>query len=167
MWEKLKEYLKSHPERLSVAKILVENGLSVKGGKIYCNDIEIPSIRVSRVAKLDRRTVTETIKMIERNPELQIIFRDMRSAGPSLKEIARHLSLGVLEISAYDAKTPGILAKSASLIAEESISIRQALVGDPELSPDPKLTLITETKIPGKLIPKFLEINGVDKVSVY
>jgi len=40
-------------------------------------------------------------------------------------------------------------------------------VDDPELSPEPKLSLIVEKKIPGELIPKFLKINGVVKISVY
>jgi predicted regulator of amino acid metabolism with ACT domain len=47
------------------------------------------------------------------------------------------------------------------------LSIRQAIVDDPELSPDPKLTFIVEKKIPGELIPAFLKISGVAKVSVY
>jgi len=161
------EYLKGYPERLSVARVLVENGLSVRDGKIYCNEIEIPSIRISRVAGVDRRTVSETIRMIERNPELRIIFREIRSAGLSLKEIARHLNLGVVEITPVNARIPGILAKTATIIAERNISIRQAIVDDPELSPEPKLTLITETKIPGELIPKFLKVKGVAKVSVW
>lgn len=50
---------------------------------------------------------------------------------------------------------PGILAKSALILAENSISIRQAIVDDPELSPEPKLTLIAERKIPGELISEF------------
>lgn len=167
MWDKVVEYLKGYPERLSVARVLVENGLSVRDGKIYCNEIEIPSIRISRVAGVDRRTVSETIRMIERNPELRIIFREIRSAGLSLKEIARHLNLGVVEITPVNARIPGILAKTATIIAERNISIRQAIVDDPELSPEPKLTLITETKIPGELIPKFLKVKGVAKVSVW
>jgi predicted regulator of amino acid metabolism with ACT domain len=40
-------------------------------------------------------------------------------------------------------------------------------VDDPELSPEPKLTLIVEKKIPGELISKLLKITGVAKVSVY
>jgi len=52
-------------------------------------------------------------------------------------------------------------------MAERNISIRQAIVDDPELSPEPKLTLIAEKKIPGDLIPEFLKIKGVDKVSIY
>lgn len=159
--------MKDYPERLSVAKVLIENGLSVREGRIYCNDIEIPPIRISRVAKVDRRTFAETITMIEANPELRLVFGGMRSAGHSLKEIARPLGLGVVEITPVNAKIPGILAKSASLLAARNISIRQAIVDDPELSPEPKLTLIAETEIPGELIPEFLKIKGVAKVSIY
>jgi len=161
------ERLRGHPERLSVARVLIENGLNIKNGKIYCNDIEIPPVRIGRAARVDRRTVAETVRMIEENPELRVIFRNIRSAGHSLREIARYLDLGVVEITPVNAKTPGILAKSASLIAERNISIRQAIVDDPELSPEPKLTLIAENKIPGELIPEFLKIKGVAKVSVY
>jgi len=161
------EHLRGHPERLSVARVLIENGLNIKDGKIYCNNIEIPPIRIGRAARVDRRTVAETVRMIEENPELRVIFRNIRSAGHSLREIARYLDLGVVEITPVNAKTPGILAKSASLIAERNISIRQAIVDDPELSPEPKLTLIAENKIPGELIPEFLKIKGVAKVSVY
>ena len=98
MWKKVTECLKGYPERLSVARALIENGLSVKDGKIYCNDIEIPSVRIGRIAKVDRRTVAETIKTIEENPELHILFRHMRSAGHSLKEVARYLNLGGIVI---------------------------------------------------------------------
>jgi hypothetical protein len=167
VWRKTSEYFKAYSERLSVAKVLVENGLSIKNRKIYCNEIEVPVLKVARVAKVDRRTVVETIKMIQTNDELRLIFTHMRSAGLSLKEIARPLNLGVVEITPDDPRTIGILAKAASIIAEEKISIRQALTDDPELSPEPKLTLIADRKLPGKLIPKLLKIEGVAKVSVY
>jgi len=167
MWGKIVEHLEGYPERLAVAKVLIENGLNIRNGRICCNDIEIPPVRIGRAARVDRRTVAETMKMIEENPDLNIIFQNIRSAGHSLREIARYLNLGVVEITPVNAKTPGILAKAASLIAERNISIRQAIVDDPELSPEPKLTLIAETKIPGELIPEFLKIKGVAKVSVY
>jgi len=167
MWSKVAECLLEYPKRLSVARVLVENGLSVRDGKIYCNEIEIPPIRIGRVAGGDRRTVSETIKMIEGDAELRAIFEGIRSAGPSLREIARHLNLGVVEIIPTDARMPGILSSAASLIAARGISIRQAIVDDPELSPEPRLTLIAEKKIPGELIPEFLKIKGVSKVSVY
>jgi len=167
MWDKIAKCLEGYPERLNVAKILIKNGLSVREGKIYCGDIIIPIVRISRVANVDRRTVVQTIKMIESNPELKLIFSGISPAGPSLRDVAKYLNFGVVEITPVDARMPGILAAAASLIAQKNISIRQAIVDDPELTPEPKLVLITETKIPGELIPEFLKIRGVSKVSVY
>lgn len=167
MWDKIVKYLGSYPERLNVARLLIKHGLSVRNGKIYCGDILIPIVRISRAVNVDRRTVTQTIKMIESNPELKVIFSGISPAGPSLREIAKHLNFGVVEITPVDARMPGILAAAASLIAQRNISIRQAIVDDPELTPEPKLILITETRVPGDLIPEFLKIKGVLKVSVY
>jgi predicted regulator of amino acid metabolism with ACT domain len=167
MWTKIRTQLQEYPERLKVARVLIENGLSAKDNKIYLNQIEIPPIRIARVTGVDRRTVTETLNTIEENPELKMIFEEIRPAGHSLKEIAKHLNLGVLEITPVNAKSPGILSNAAMLLNKAGLSIRQAIVDDPELSPEPKLTLIVEKKIPGDLIPELLKISGIAKVSVY
>jgi len=167
MWSKIEADLEQYPERLKVARVLIENGLSVQDGKVYLNQIEIPPVRIARAAAVDRRTVNETLKSIVENPELKPIFQEIRPAGHSLKEIAKHLNLGVLEITPVNAKSPGILSGAAMILARAGLSIRQAIVDDPELSPEPKLTLIVEKKIPGELIPELLEIPGIAKVSVY
>jgi predicted regulator of amino acid metabolism with ACT domain len=167
MWNNIKKHFEGHPERLKVARVLVENGLSVKNKKIYLNQIEIPPVRIARVAGVDRRTVNETTRAIKENRELRLIFEEIRSAGHSLKEIAKHLNLGVVEITPVDAKAHGILASSAKILTDGGLSIRQAIVDDPELSPEPTLSLIVERKIPGELISQLLKIEGVAKVSVY
>lgn len=167
MWNQIKSQLHEYPERLKVARVLIENGLSVQENKIYLNQIEIPPIRIARVAGVDRRTVTETLSTIKANAELKMIFEDLRPAGHSLKEIAKHINLGVLEITPVNARSPGILSNAAMTLNRAGLSIRQAIVDDPELSPEPKLTLIVEKKIPGELIPELLKIPGIAKVSVY
>jgi predicted regulator of amino acid metabolism with ACT domain len=167
MWSNVEKHLQGHPERLKVTRALIENGLSVRNGKIYLNEIEIPPVRIARVAGVDRRTVKETLRAIQSNREVRLIFESLRSAGHSLKETAKHLNLGVVEITPVNAKIPGILARSATILADKGLSIRQAIVDDPELSPEPKLTLIVETKIPGELIPQLLNVKGVAKLSVY
>ena len=75
--------------------------------------------------------------------------------------------MGVLEITVVNAKSPGILANASMVLNRAGLSIRQAIVDDPELSPEPKLTLIVEKKIPGELIPEILKFQGIAKVSVY
>jgi predicted regulator of amino acid metabolism with ACT domain len=96
MWSQIKTQLEPYPERLKVARVLIENGLSAKDDKIYLNEIEIPPIRIARVAGVDRRTVNETLVSIHENPQLRMIFEEIRPAGHSLKEIAKHLNLGVI-----------------------------------------------------------------------
>ena len=167
MWSTIKKHFEGHAERLRIARVLIENGLNTKHGKIFLNQIEIPPVRIARVAGVDRRTVNETLNEIEANPQLRMIFEEIRSAGHSLKEIAKHLNLGVVEITPVDARMLGILANSAMVLTQGGLGIRQAIVDDPELSPEPKLTLIVEKKIPGELISELLKIKGVAKVSVY
>jgi predicted regulator of amino acid metabolism with ACT domain len=167
MWTKIKNQLQEYPERLKVARVLIENGLSVKNSKIFLNQIEIPPVRIARVAGVDRRTVNETTQSIKADPDLKLIFEEIRPAGHSLKEIAKHVNLGVLEITPVNAKSPGILSNAAMILNRAGLSIRQAIVDDPELSPEPKLTFIVEKKIPGELIPELLKIPGIAKVSVY
>jgi predicted regulator of amino acid metabolism with ACT domain len=159
--------MKDHPKRAAVARILLENGLSVMNGRIFCNEIEMPVVRIARAANVDRRTVLEALEMIMNDHQLKVVFENIRSAGLSLREIAKHLGLGVVEITVDDPRTVGILSRASSILAEAGISIRQALVDDPELNPAPRLTLVAEKKIPGELISKILEVKGVEKISVY
>jgi predicted regulator of amino acid metabolism with ACT domain len=53
------------------------------------------------------------------------------------------------------------------ILAKNGLSTRQAIVDDPELSPEPKLTFIVEKKILGEFTPELLNVKGVAKVSVY
>lgn len=167
MWERIRTLFETRPERLQVAKFLLQNGLSVKADKIYVNEIEIPTLKVARVIGVDRRTINETIRTINMDNEIKMVFSKLESAGPSLRAVAKQIGLGVVEITADNPNEAGILANAARILAEHGISIRQALVDDPEIIPDPKLTLIGDRVIPGKAIPLILKIRGVAKVSVY
>jgi len=141
--------------------------LAIRDDGIYLNQIEILTARIARAAGVDRRTVVETVRMIHRDKDLRGIFEQLQSAGLSLKGVAKQLGLSVVEITASDPKNVGILAGASKLLADAGISVRQAIVDDPELSPDPKLTLIGDTNVPGNLIPEMLRIRGVARVSVY
>ncbi len=84
MWTKIQAMMEGHPERLRVVRILLENGLGLRGNEVYLNDIEVPIVRIAKSAGVDRRTVDETIRMVETNPELRSLFSNLRSAGLSL-----------------------------------------------------------------------------------
>lgn len=167
MWNKVATIVAGYPERLKVVKTLLENGLAVRGSRIYLNQIELPVMKVARAAGVDRRTVGETVRIIEANPEIRQIFAKLESAGLSLRGVADDLGLGAIEIVVDNPSRAGILAGASRLLSEAGISIRQALVDDPELTPEPKLVLITARRVPGELIPRLRDITGVVKVSLY
>src|SRR5437870_6476889 len=160
MWNKIEKLLgPHHPERLKVARLCIENGLAIRDDGIYLNQIEIPTARIARGAGVDRRTVVETVRMVSGDQSLSAIFGNLQSAGLSLRGVAKQLGLGVVEITAEDPKTVGILSSSSTLLADAGISIRQAFVDDPEMVPEPKLTLIGNKSVPGKIIPEMLKIK--------
>ena len=167
MWGKVVAAMEGHPERLKVVRTLLDNGLAVRDSHIFLNRIQIPTVKVARVAEVDRRTVTETIRMIEKSSELKTVFSKLESAGLSLKGVAKYFGLGVVEIIAADPHKAGIIANSSRLMLEAGVSIRQALVDDPDLVPEPKLVLIGDRPVPGDLVTKLREVPGVVRVSLY
>jgi uncharacterized protein len=167
LWNKIVATMANHPERLTVVRTLLESGLAIRHSRIYLNEIEVPAVKIARVARVDRRTVGETIKSIESSPELKTLFEKLGSAGISLKGVAHDLGLGTVEILVENPSKPGIIAGASRLLSDSGISIRQALVDDPDLVPEPKLVLISDRPVPGELVTKLREIHGVVRVSLY
>ena len=84
-----------------------------------------------------------------------------------LKDVATNMNWGVIEIIPEDPSMPGIVAEVATIIAQNNISIRQSIVDDFELSEEPRLFIVTEKQIPGRLIPKIRNARGVKAVLIY
>lgn len=167
MWEKVNEKFKKYPARLRVAEKMIELGLSLgEDSKVYCGNLKISDKSLATAANVDRRAIKSTIEVIQEDPELNNIFCNITPAGTLLKNIAKNLELGVIEIE-VGSENEGILANITSLISKKGISIRQAYAEDTELQRNPILTIITEKPIKGNLINEFLKIKGVTRVSIY
>jgi hypothetical protein len=166
MWRQISERLKDYPGRLRVARALVELGLSVRDGRIFCGDIEQSELKIARAIGVDRRTVRETAEFVESDSVLQSVFKGLKPAGPFLPNVARFLGYRVIEIYA-DPHAVGIVTEASALISREGIPIRQAVADDPDLTPEPKLTLVVEREPSGEAIQKMLKIPGVTKVATY
>lgn len=166
MWRQISDHLKEYPGRLKVAKILVELGLSVRDGRIFCGDVEQSELKMARAIGVDRRTIRETAEYIESEPILQSVFKGLKPAGPFLPNVARFLGYRVIEIYA-DPHAVGIVTEASAVISNEGISIRQAVADDPDLTPEPKLTLVVEREPSGDAIQRMLKIPGVTKVATY
>ena len=167
MWEKINEKFKKYLARIRVAEKMIELGLSLsEDGKVYCGNLKINDKSLANAANVDRRVIKSTIEVIKNNEELHNIFYNIIPAGTLLKNIAKNLNLGVIEIE-VGSKSEGILGSTANLISKKGISIRQAYAEDTELQETPILTIITEEPVGGEIISEFLKIKGVTRVSIY
>ncbi len=166
VWRAINAFFAGAPSKLKVAQLMVELGLRIDSeGRIFCDDVEIPATKIAAAVKVDRRVVKETAKAILQTEDLRQLFLHLRPAGPLLRDIAQYLGYGVVEIRAKP-ENIGIIAQASALIAAEGISIRQILAEDAEIYPDPKLILITARPVPGELLPKFLQIPTVTRVTI-
>ena len=167
MWARINEKFKKYPARIRVAEKMIELGLSISDdGKIYCGNLKISDKALATAADVDRRAIKSTIEIIQEDEELNNLFSNIIPAGTLLKNIAKNLELGVIEIEA-GFESEGILAATTRLITEKGIGIRQAYAEDTELQESPILTIITVEPVKGDLINEFLKIEGVTRVSIY
>lgn len=167
MWERINEKFKKYPARIRVAEKMIELGLSLsEDGKIYCGNLKISDKALATAADVDRRAIKSTIEVIREDEELYNLFSNTIPAGTLLKNIAKNLKLGVIEIEVGH-ESEGILASTTNLISKKGIGIRQAYAEDTELQESPILTIITEQPVEGDLINEFLKIKGVTRVSIY
>lgn len=151
---------------LAVVRLMTEYGIRVdESGELYVGDLELTDKAVAKAAGVDRRVVRETIRYLLSIPELKLIFTKLRPAGPSLIDISPYLGYSVIRVKA-DPHSPGILASIASIISDYKLVIRQALADDPDLYPDPALTLIIEGKVPGEAIERIQKVKSVRSVSL-
>lgn len=165
MWAALIDYFQRFPAQEKIARLLIKNGLSIRDGGVYSGEIQLSDSALGRAAGVDRRIVSATVRTIEANPELNKVFSRFQPTL-HLKDVAPNLGWGVIEIVPDNASRPGILSGVSSLIAREGISIRQAVVDDPDFSDAPRLFIVTEKPVPPSLIPELQRVPGVRSVTL-
>ncbi len=166
MWYSLSKYFGRFPSQAKVAKLLLTYGLRVENGQVFCGSIEIGDTSIGRAAGVDRRIVRSAVETIEEFEELRQVYSVLQPTA-LLKDVAPVMGWSAIEIIPTDAHTPGILADVAGVIADAGISIRQAIVSDPELSEEPRLFVVTEGSVPPELIPRIKACRGVKSILIH
>ncbi len=158
---------KRFPAQEKVIRLVLQRGFQINDqARVVSGQIEIPHAQIAKELEVDRRVVDTTAQAIREDEVLWKVFRNVRSMI-YLGEVAPILGLGVIEITPVNAAKTGLLGDVASAVARNGLSIRQAVSDDPYFVESPKLTIITEGKIPGDLVILLKEIEGVKRVTVY
>ena len=165
MWDLLTRYFQRFPAQSRVAQTLLVQGLSVRPDGVYSGDVAISDTALARACKVDRRIISATVDTIRREPELARFYARLTPTC-HLKDAAPVMGWGVIEIIPSDAREPGILSHVATVLARRGISIRQAIVDDPDLVEEPRLYVITEQRVPGDAIEEIRTGHGVKGVTI-
>jgi uncharacterized protein len=167
MWQEILAKFKRYPAQEKVIRLILQRGFQVnEQGRVVSGSIEIPHAQIAKELDVDRRVVDTTAEAIRKDEQLWKIFVNVRSMT-FLGEVAPVLGLGVIEITPVNAAKTGLLGDVAGAVAKCNLSIRQAVSDDPYFVENPKLTLITEGKVPGDLVRQLMELDGVRRVTVY
>lgn len=166
LWKKIQTRFKKQKGRLNVVRKMIELGIRIdENGKLYVGDAELDDTAVARAAGVDRRVVRSTTKQILDNSELREIFTRIKPVGASLVEVAKVLDYSVLVIRS-DPHKPGVIANVTSVLAKYNLVVRQALADDPDLVPEPCLTLVIDGKIPAKAIDEITSLPLVKSLTM-
>lgn len=83
----LEEYFKDHPIKRKIVGGLYDRGISVQNGKFYISGIELSISEVAKSFGVNRRTVYDTIKIVENTPGVREIMSKL-SPSPNLSSVA-------------------------------------------------------------------------------
>lgn len=164
MWDHISYYFEKYPSQVKLVKFLMDNGLSIRDGKIMLRNVKISNSEIARAVGIDKRVVSSTIERVEAEMKVNAIFSKL-TPYCNYKDVAPVMGWDLLEITLNDPATPGILGNVASAIGKANISIRQAVGDDPALSTG-RLLIVTESPVPGYLLNEIKKMKGVKSVTL-
>ena len=148
--------------KLRVVTAFLRLGIRVdaKGG-IFCDAIELAPAKVGRALGVDRRVVIETAKEIASDQELYQVFSSLVPVA-NVSKAAKLFGHDVIEINA-DPNTVGLVAKVSDILARHKAGIRQIIADDPDLYPEPKISVVVDGRLPQKALLELRRL-GVDSI---
>jgi predicted regulator of amino acid metabolism with ACT domain len=165
MWAVLIDHFRRYPAQEKVVRLMIQNGLRIERGKVMAGTVAVSDTAMARAAMVDRRIVRATVQTIAADAQLSRVFGRF-APTLHLKDVAPAMGAGVVQVVADDANQPGILAGVSQVIAQAGLSVRQAIVEDPDFTDEPVLFVVTGTPIPGALVPELQRVRGVKSVTL-
>ena len=165
MHDLLEQFFQNARGRRQVAIEFLRFGLKVdQKAKIYVGNIELPPAKIARALGVDRRVVIETAKASTKDDKLFHIFYKLEPRA-FIGNAAKELGFDVIELRA-DPKKKGIVAGVTKVLADNNIVIRQVISDDPDLFPDPVLTIIIDGKLNANIIKKLRELDFAESILI-
>lgn len=161
----LEEFFSKARGRKLVAIELLRLGLKIdRTGKIYAGKIELAPAKIARAIGVDRRVVIETARAIGSDEKLLHIFYRLEPRA-FMGNAARELGFDTIELRA-DPKKKGVVSAVTGILAQEGIMIRQIISDDPDIYPDPVVTITIDGKLRPQTIEKIKKLEFAQSILI-
>ncbi|ASJ06076.1 regulator of amino acid metabolism, contains ACT domain protein [Thermococcus pacificus] len=161
----LEAYFKNYPARRKVAEFLFENGLSVKNGKVYLRDVEVPISELARIIGVNRKIVYHTIEYIEKTYPLKLIFAKLNPL-PSLIDVAPLMGWEVLEIELDKDRYLQGFSDVLRLLYENGVPVMEVFSRNLREEPT-KLYIVIDGTLPVDVFVRVKEMEGFRKLILH
>jgi hypothetical protein len=160
----LEEYFKDHPIKRKIVEGLYNRGISVNNGKFYTDGIEISISEVAKTFGVNRRTVYDTIKIIESTPGVKQIMASIRPL-PDISQISPLMGDQVVTMLIC----PGYFSRAMSSLVDavrKYGSYIKEIYGKNLRREETILRAIFFRTVPRKIFDDLAKIEGIEKIVI-
>ncbi len=116
MWRQIQGKFIRKKARLDVVRKMIELGIGIdREQKLMVGRMPVTDSALAMAANVDRRVVRNTVNQIFSDPNLRVIFTNVKPIGTSLVEIADKIGYGVLVINADPLKL-GVISVNKKIL---------------------------------------------------
>ncbi len=161
----IEAYFHEYPARKKVAEIIFKSGFSVKEGKIFAGNVEIPVSSLARAADVNRKIVYHTIEFIEKNYALKSIFERMEPMA-NLKRVGPIVGWDVLEFDMEMNKLSCALKDVLDILSKPGCHVRQVIGEEPLLS-EGKIYIVLTRPVPMEILKEIKDVPTVKDITLH
>lgn len=166
MWKSIEKHFAHRTAGRRVVEAFLRFGFSVHpDGAVFAGPVEMAPAKIGRALGVDRRVVIDTARQIAEHEALLDIFYRLQPRA-YIGESAKKLGFDSIELSATDARSVGIVSQVTGLLAEHKIRIRQIIADDPDLFPEPKLSVVVDGKLSTKALIALRKLPSAEKITI-
>ncbi|WP_061950568.1 hypothetical protein [Acidiplasma cupricumulans] len=159
----LNEYLKEYPVK-KIVQALYNNGISVKGDKLFLNNVEVSISSLANALNVNRRTLYETIKFINKNDVVRTIMENI-SVIPDISKISLLMGYEIVTIYINIGSFPKVLWEVMCLIKKYSSYIKEMYSMNSDLESN-FIRIIFYSEIDKNIFREIDEIPGINRIVI-
>ncbi|ARD84048.1 hypothetical protein FAD_0116 [Ferroplasma acidiphilum] len=158
------EYFKIYPVKKRIVEGLYASGISIVNEKFYLNNIEIPLSSIATTLKVNRRTLYETIKFVNKNPVVKEIMENV-SVLPDTKKISLLMKNEVVTIFIDKGMYFKVVPEIMRILEKQMSNIKEiySINSDYETS---FIRLIFYNEVEEEVFKKFNNVTGINKILI-